>query len=293
MPQTSVSEKDTGLSLKDYLRRREKISLTLWRKLKTSGTIFINDRLCINPALYKVMTGDEIRWELPETSHIPAEPLPLTIAYEDDYLLAIDKPSGQLAHPTAQTHSGTLANAVMQHYHSIGLRAAYHPIHRLDKDTSGLILIAKLPHIQNLFSFQTTQKTLQRIYLALTSHTPNPPAGCISLPIGRKPGSIIERTVTPDGKPAITLYQTISQRPHCTLLKLQLQTGRTHQIRVHLAACGMPLLGDDLYGGSCRLMQRQALHAAQLTFIHPITNEPIKLTAKLPDDMRQLLTKRP
>lgn len=290
MPQINVITDTPNSSLKDYLRRSEKISLTLWRKLKTTGIILINNQKIANPALATVKTGDIIIWNLPESSAIAAERLPLAIVYEDDYLLVVNKPAGQLVHPTTKVHTATLANAIMYHYKQIGLNAAYHPVHRIDKDTSGLVLIAKMPHIQNYFSFAAVHKSLCRNYLALAEGIFNPPAGSINLPISRKPGSIIERVVDNNGKQALTNYRTIQFCKDYSLVELELQTGRTHQIRVHLAHQGHPLLGDDLYGGSLKLISRQALHAAQLSFIHPISNQSIILSAALPDDMSSLTT---
>lgn len=288
MPEITVTENIDALSLKDYLRRYCGISLSLWRKIKR-GKVAINDEKIAVPALAKISTGDKICWAVAEKSAIIPEEIPLDIIFEDEFLLAVNKPWGQLVHPTVSENSHTLANAVMRHYEKTGGARAFHPIHRLDKNTSGLLLIAKEIHVQNLFTFSDAKKNLCRRYLALVQGAPQPALGTIDAPIGRKDGSIIERTVRADGKRAVTKYRTLQKFDGYSLVELFLLTGRTHQIRVHMAHIGCPLLGDDLYGGEKILICRQALHAAELEFIHPITCKHIKLTAPLPLDIAALL----
>lgn len=273
--------------LKDLLRRLN-ISLTLRRKLKQApDAIKVNGQ----PAgwLAIVKPGDTVTIEWPGECRIIPAPLPLSIVYEDEALLVINKPAGLLVHPTSGPPEPTLANAVV-HYLGAGhpRSCGFHPLHRLDRNTSGLILLAKNPHIQHLLSVGDA-KQITREYLALVSGIVQPPTGVIDAPIGRHPASIIERMVRSDGQPAVTAYETVQHfRRHC-LLKLRLETGRTHQIRVHLAHIGHPILGDDLYGGSTEHINRQALHAARLRFTHPLTGENIDLAVPPPADMASLL----
>ena len=218
---------------------------------------------------------------------IPTE-LPLTICYEDDYMLIIDKPAGMLVHPTTSEHLTTLANAVMHYFSGKKLPYNFHPVHRLDRNTSGLVLIAKQPHIQHLLS-RNDIKHIKRQYLALALGTLIPADGTIDAPIARHPDSIIQRIVDQNGQHAITYYKTLKVLNNASLIELTLLTGRTHQIRVHLSHIGHPLLGDDLYGGSRERIGRQALHAARLHFPHPVTGEIIDISSPLPADLRELI----
>lgn len=275
-------------TIKDFLRRQAGLSLSAWRKLKTNGTLMINEELVqINTI---VSAGDKIllTWEN-DCSIIPTN-IPLEICYEDDYLLVINKPAGLLVHPTVKEHNHTLANGIMFYFRQHNLPFSFHPVHRLDRNTSGLILIAKLSHIQHLMTSNSTKK-FKRIYLAVVDGLVTPPSGIISAPIGRHPDSIIERVVHPDGQTATTHYQTIATYHKASLVELELLTGRTHQIRVHMAHIGHPLLGDDLYGGSLEYFNRQALHASKLIFEHPILNTVIEVDSPLPEDIKRLLSR--
>ena len=171
-------------------------------------------------------------------------------------------------------------------YEARGTELGFHPCHRLDRNTTGLLLIAKHPEIQYQIA---KQDTLEREYLALVDGTLTPSSGTIDAPIARALPSIILRRVIPDGKPARTHYKTEQSDGHHSLLSLRLETGRTHQIRVHLAHLGHPLLGDDLYGGSTELIARHALHSAPLTLTHPRTRENLTITSPLPEDMARIL----
>lgn len=269
------------------LLRRLGVSLTLRRKLKASpGAVRVNGLAVPWPAL--VSPGDVLTVDWPGETAIAPMPLPLAIRYEDDHLLVADKPAGLLVHPVSGPPEPTLANAVVHHLRARGENAAFHPVHRLDRNTSGLILIAKNPYIQHLLSWEGG-KAVDRSYLALVTGRPRPPTAVIDAPIGRHPHSIVERIVRPDGKAARTSYQTLAAAGPHSLLSLRLHTGRTHQIRVHLAHIGHPILGDDLYGGSTALIGRPALHAAALAFTHPATGERLDLVSPLPADMADLL----
>ena len=272
---------DETCPAKAYLMRTRGISSGLWKRIKHSGTFAVNGVPAI-AARTMLRAGDIVSYELPIVSSVTPEQLPLTIIYEDDDLLIIDKPAGQLVHPTTRESRGTVANAVLGLYAARGIALDVHPCHRLDRNTTGLLLIAKRPEVQYQMA---KQDTLTRTYLALIAGQLTPTEGTIDAPIARALPSIILRHVALDGKPARTHYETVWTDGKYTLLRLRLETGRTHQIRVHLAHIGHPLLGDDLYGGSTALIARHALHSAQLTLIHPRTRERLTVTATLPEDM--------
>ena len=272
---------------KAYLMRVCGISSGLWKRIKHSGTFTVNGVPSI-AARTMLHTGDLISYELPVISSVVPEQLPLSIVYEDEDLLVLDKPAGQLVHPTTREAHGTVANAVLGLYAARGSRLDFHPCHRLDRNTTGLLLIAKHPEIQYQIA---KQNTLTRAYLALIEGLLTPTEGTVDAPIARALPSIILRRVSPDGKPARTHYKTERTDGKYTLLRLHLETGRTHQIRVHLAHLGHPLLGDDLYGGSTELIARHALHSAQLTLTHPRTHENLTVTSPLPEDMARIISR--
>ena len=281
-----VSDNIDNMLLKDFLRKEKNISLTGWRKIKRINKVFINEVL-VNPALAKVMAGDKISYEYDEIKTIVSRNIPLDICYEDEFLLVVNKPAGMLVHPTVKNEEDSLANALSFYYKSKNLKLNFHPVHRLDKNTSGLIVIAKFPHIQNLFSLKG-KNTIERIYQAVIIGKLRPKKGVICAPIGRKCDSIIERRVDYQGKEAITYYNVIEEKGFNSLVELKLATGRTHQIRVHLAHFKNPILGDDLYGGKSLLLNRQALHAKKIIFKHPITNEQIIIESLLAEDIAKV-----
>ena len=271
---------------KAYLMRVCGISSGLWKRIKHSGTFAVNGLPAI-AARTMLHTGDIVSYELPIVSSVTPERLPLAIVYEDNDLLIIDKPAGQLVHPTTKEAHGTVANAVLGLYEERSIRLDFHPCHRLDRNTTGLLLIAKHPEMQYQIE---KQNTLTREYLALIDGMLTPTEGTVDVPIARALPSIILRCVSPNGKPARTHYRTEWTNTRHSLLRLQLETGRTHQIRVHLAHLGHPLLGDDLYGGSTNLIPRHALHSAQLTLTHPRTGERLSVESLLPEDMARILS---
>lgn len=277
----------TEISARAFLAQHG-ISRTLWKRIKHSGTFQVNGESCI-AGRTMLKGGDQVSYEVEHTSHILPENLPLSILYEDEALLIVNKPAGQLVHPTTQEHTGTLGNAVMAHYASRGESHACHPVHRLDRSTSGLVLIAKLPQVQYLLTGRDGTKQFQREYLAVCEGTPEPASGLIDAPIARALPSIILRKISPEGQSARTHYETLESRHGLSLLRLKLETGRTHQIRVHLSFLGHPLAGDELYGGSRELIPRQALHAWHLYFRHPLTSKEINIYAPLPPDLLELI----
>jgi 23S rRNA pseudouridine1911/1915/1917 synthase len=271
-----------SMPIKEFLRVHIGLSLTIWRKIKHSGSIVVNGKdvsiahiICPNDVI-------TLNW-LQSCDIIPSN-ISLHIAYEDDTLLIIDKPAGMLVHPTTNEHLSTVGNAIMHYFHMQGQSYSFHPVHRLDRNTSGLVLIAKFPHIQHLLSINGV-KNINRQYIALATGVLKPPTGTIDAPIARHPDSIIQRVVDSKGQHATTCYKVLEFLSDASLVELTLLTGRTHQIRVHLSHIGHPIIGDDLYGGSRDLISRQALHAARLSFTHPVSGKLIDISSPLPADM--------
>lgn len=283
----SVPINTEPVMLRDFLRRQMKLSLTTWRKVKWTGSIEVNGEKAFPYST--VYPGDTISLHWEQECRIHPCRLSLSILYEDDALLIINKPAGILVHPACSDKEPTIANGIIEYYRSKNCYLGFHPVHRLDRNTSGLLLIAKTPHIQHLLSHEQNLQII-RHYYAIVTGFPTPAAGEINLPIGRRPGSIVERMVCMEGKEAITSYRTILNVQSASLLEIQLHTGRTHQIRVHMSHIHHPLLGDDLYGGPKSLINRPALHSASLEFVHPIKKEKMSFILPLPEDMQRILT---
>lgn len=246
---------------------------------------------------YRVEAGDEIfvRIPPPEDYSVAPEPLPLNILYEDADLLVIDKPAGMVVHPAAGNWHGTLVNAVLYHCPELeGVGGERRPgiVHRLDKDTSGLILVAKHDRAHQALQAQFKSRQVEKIYLALVHGRVVPAQGRIEAPIGRDPLHRKRMAVLPDGRPAVTRYQVSEYYGDYTLLSCQPLTGRTHQIRVHLAYIKHPVVGDRVYGTRHRLpvpCPRQFLHAHRIRFRLPSTGQEVEFIAPLPPDLQTVL----
>lgn len=279
-----VNKEDNKTTVTHILKDRLNISARLLIKLKMNNKILVNDIPVFSN--YIVSTGDNIlvKIDFEEADYITPEKMNLNILYEDEYILAIDKPDGIVVHPSSNHLSGTLANGV-KHY--LNNNKKIRPINRLDKDTSGIVLFAKNEYIQELM---ITSTKIKKEYIAITDGILQEKSGVIDLPIARKVGSIMLREVSEEGQKAVTYYEVIKEiQEKYSLIKLELGTGRTHQIRVHLSYLKAPILGDTLYGKQTNLIARQALHAYKLSFTHPITQDKIEISSQMPKDIFELL----
>nr|WP_269802336.1 RluA family pseudouridine synthase [Bacillus sp. G16] len=239
---------------------------------------------------YVLREGDLLVVKFPEeqvSETLLAEPVPLDILYEDEHVLVINKQPHVSSIPSREHPSGSIANGIIHHYQKNGVRATVHLVTRLDRDTSGVMLVAKHRFAHSILSSAQKNGLVKRRYAAVV-HGRMTGEGTVDAPIGRHPDSIIERRVTPDGQKAVTHFYVTRATDDITSVTLQLETGRTHQIRVHMSYIGHPLCGDTLYGGTRQKIGRQALHSEHLSFIHPLTQENMTFHAALPQDMKEL-----
>lgn len=234
--------------------------------------------------------GQEIRLRMcpPEPLGLAPASEPLQVLYEDDHLLIVNKPAGMLLHPTEPHHHLTLDHLVAGHFFRTGLQAKVRHVHRLDQDTSGVVLYAKHAWASALLDEMLRERKIKRTYIAFVSGQMAKGSGKINEPIGKDRYHATRRRVAPNGDPAITHYEVKARYKTATKVECRLETGRTHQIRVHMSHIGHPLLGDDLYGGKRDLVKRQALHAAVLTLAHPFGGEVVEAHAPLPLDLLAL-----
>lgn len=293
---------EAGKPVKYILKNKLGLSERLVKKLKYCGKILLNS----SPAYVNapVIEGDLIEAVL-ETSGDLSEVIPenidIDILYEDDCLVVLNKQANMVVHPTSSHYTGTVANAVMFHLASKGEASKIRPVSRLDRDTTGVILFAKNAYIQETLIKQMHSKDFTKEYRGIVHGVVESSSGTIDMPIERKPGSIMQRHVSPAGSPAVTHFEVLESRENVTFLKFILETGRTHQIRVHCQATGHPLVGDTLYPflepapthhsqlSLDAALGRQALHSFRTGFIHPISGKQLFIEAPLPADMKKLL----
>ncbi|RHW43235.1 RluA family pseudouridine synthase [Neobacillus notoginsengisoli] len=292
MMQWKIDGADSGKMVREFLKENE-ISSTAVTDIKfKGGSIRVNS--CDVTVRYRLSEGELLEVFFPEEEPSPGlqgEPIQLDIVYEDDYLLVINKPAVMNTIPSREHPSGSLANGLMGYYEKIGLKATSHIVTRLDRDTSGLVLVAKHRHVHHLLSKQQKTGEVEREYDAFAEGEFSISSGTIREPIGRKSDSIIEREVRSNGQYACTHYTVVKGYRPFTHVRLRLETGRTHQIRVHLAYIGHPLLGDDLYGGDVSLIAQQALHCRKISFFHPFRGRELSFEVPLPEDMAEVLAK--
>ncbi len=284
-----ITPEEDGLTVRRYLRGRLHFSARAVSRLTRAETgIMVNGERAFTIRVLRA--GDCLRVETgdqrgPKKPLIPGD-WPLPVLWEDEHLLILDKPAGMTSHasnfdPEAPNVGGALA-------YRRGGGFVFHPVNRLDRGTSGVMVVAKSGYIHDRLRRMLHSRAFRREYLAICTATPNPPRGVIDAPIGRDERSVVARMVRPDGAQAVTLYETLSAGA-LSLVRLRPQTGRTHQLRVHMAHIGCTLLGDWLYGVETPLIARPALHSHRLDLLHPVTGERLKIAAPLPDDMRRVI----
>lgn len=286
-----IKKMNDGQSVRDFLKKENFFSRRILKSvIYDGGAIILNKhRVKLTEILSE---NDVLVVKFPEEEKGPRmkpEDIPLDIVYEDDYILIVNKPAHMATIPSYHYPSGTLANAILAYYKVNHIPFTVHVVTRLDRGTSGLVLIAKNRYSHSLLSAVQKNGELKRHYQAIVTGVLSPEKGIINKNIGRKDGSVIERTIRDDGKPAITHYKTLKQTSTHTLVNVELKTGRTHQIRVHFSALGYPLVGDDLYGGTKDVIDRQALHCCHIKLTHPFTNKIMDFYSSLPDDMKRIV----
>lgn len=278
-----------GMELGRYLREKHLLSRNAVIRIKKSGTLTVNGSIAHTDRL--LTEGDRVEFELNDENSLTMEPeeLELDIVYEDEYMMVINKPAGMPTHPSGRHQTGTLANGLAFYLKSLGSQLTVRPVNRLDRNTSGLVVFAKNSHVQHLLNLEAYKGKLIKEYLAVVHGRVIDGTGTIDAPIAREKEHSVVRVVREDGARAVTHYSVLGCYHDTSLLSLILETGRTHQIRVHMAYMGHPLLGDDLYGGSVERIKRQALHACRIKMLHPITHKDMEFNAELPEDMLELI----
>lgn len=289
-----IDSHSEGLRVEQFLRRKGYSAQNLSTIKRMPKSILVNGVHYYMKQTLKA--GDRLLVRIQETEssrNIPPVCAPLSIVYEDEDLIVINKPAGMPIHPSLNNYTNSLANALAWYYQQQGKPFIFRCCNRLDRDTSGLTVVAKHLVSGNILSTMTKKKEVRREYLAVVRGHIVPESGIISAPLARKGGTIIERVVDFDrGEPAVTHYHLVREANGHNLVSLQLETGRTHQIRIHLKHLGFPLVGDYLYNPDMEYISRQALHSFRLSFPHPITEEAMDFTAPLPEDMENILTER-
>ncbi|SET18172.1 RluA family pseudouridine synthase [Anaerobranca gottschalkii] len=274
-------------NIKEELIEKYGISRREYRRLKSSGKVYINNSLA--KITTPVKLGDLVEIFIKECTEIIPQPLPLNIIFEDQYLIVLEKDGETLVHPVHNEQLNTLANGLVDYFNKKGESFGIHPVNRLDRETSGLVIFAKNSYIHSLLAKQLENRKIKRQYLAVVEGTLPKEEGVINLPILDLPTS--KKVNSEKGKEAITEYKLLKKYENYSLLKLNILTGRTHQIRIHLKALGCGILGDSLYHKKSSLISRQALHAFSLSFNHPLSGEELKFVSELPGDFKTLLNR--
>ena len=277
-------------NVKQVLKEEFLMSDRLIIKLKNSKQIYLNSLpTFVNQ---KIKENDIIMVDLDfeETcDNIVPTKMNLEILYEDEGLLVVNKPPFTPVHPSMDHYEDSLSNGIKYYFDSIGLKRKIRPVNRLDRNTSGIVIFAKNEYVQECLIKQMKTNIFKKEYLAIVDGIISKDKQIIDAPIARKENSIIQRCINPNGDKAITVIELLKTFDNYSLIKCSLKTGRTHQIRVHTAYMGHPILGDDLYGESSNLINRQALHSHKIKFIHPINKKKIEIISNLPDDMNNLI----
>ncbi len=286
-----IDEDSAGLRVEQFLRRKRYSGQNLSEIKRMPKSILVNGvHYYMRQELSK---GDHLQVRICETKNsekIPPTNLPLNIIYEDEDLLVLNKPAGMPIHPSLNNYTNSIANALAYYFQSQGKPFIFRCCNRLDRDTSGLTIVSKHLVSGSILSDMTKYREVHREYLAIARGSVTPSEGTIQAPLGRKEGTIIERTVDWEhGEDAVTHYKVVKEANGHSLVSLRLETGRTHQIRIHMKYLGYPLIGDYLYNPDMEYMTRQALHSHHMEFTHPITGEHMSFTAPLPEDMARVM----
>lgn len=286
-----IDEDSAGLRVEQFLRRKRYSGQNLSEIKRMPKSILVNGvHYYMRQELSK---GDHLQVRICETKNsekIPPTNLPLDIIYEDEDLLVLNKPAGMPIHPSLNNYTNSIANALAYYFQSQGKPFIFRCCNRLDRDTSGLTIVSKHLVSGSILSDMTKYREVHREYLAIARGSVTPSEGTIQAPLGRKEGTIIERTVDWEhGEDAVTHYKVVKEANGHSLVSLRLETGRTHQIRIHMKYLGYPLIGDYLYNPDIEYMTRQALHSHHMEFTHPITGEHMSFTAPLPEDMARVM----
>lgn len=286
-----IDEDSAGLRVEQFLRRKRYSGQNLSEIKRMPKSILVNG---VHYYMrQELSTGDHLQVRICETQNsekIPPTKLPLDIIYEDEDLLVLNKPAGMPIHPSLNNYTNSIANALAYYFQSQGKPFIFRCCNRLDRDTSGLTIVSKHLVSGSILSDMTKYREVHREYLAIVRGSVTPSEGTIQAPLGRKEGTIIERTVDWEhGEDAVTHYKVVKEANGHSLVSLRLETGRTHQIRIHMKYLGYPLIGDYLYNPDMEYMTRQALHSHHMEFTHPITGEHMSFTAPLPEDMARVM----
>jgi len=283
-----------GVRLDKYIAEHSGLSRSHIQKLIKDEKVLVEG----NPAKasQEAVIGEKIVITVPLPTPISVDPedIPLSIVYEDDDLMVIDKPAGLTVHPAPGHRTGTLVNAILAHCPNLaGIKGSIRPgiVHRLDKDTSGLIMVAKNDAAQLSLSGQIKKRSVQKWYLVLVSGHLSPRNGAIEAPIGRHPKDRKKMAIVSTGREARTVYRVKEYLGNYSFLEVRIETGRTHQIRVHLSSIGYPVVGDAVYGGKTNLLARQFVHAHRLGFRLPVSLQPVEFKSELPPDLQEALGK--
>lgn len=281
--------KNNKSNINQILQNDLKISSRLLYKLIKNKRIHINGIPCDTRIFPNIGDIIEINFDYKEdVSNITPTKMNLDIIFEDEWFLIVNKPAGIAIHPSILHYSDSLCNGIRFYFDSIGLKKKIRPVNRLDLNTSGLVIFAKCEYIQECLIAQMKDNVFKKEYLCFCEGIFEEKSGTINLPIARKEHSIIERCISEKGQSSITHYEVLKEYNNYSFVKCLLETGRTHQIRVHMSAIGHPLIGDNLYGSISDLINRQALHCYKLQFVHPITNKYESFCSELPLDFKKL-----
>ncbi len=277
-------------NVKEVLKAEFSMSDRLLLKLKKLDKIYLNCNVTSvnHPVLENNLIECYLDYEEDNSNIIPTE-MPLNIIYEDEAYIVVNKPAGIPVHPSMDHYTDSLSNGIAFYFNQIGLKKKIRPVNRLDKDTSGIVIFAKNEYIQECLVRQMKSKEFIKRYIAVVNGNLDNLEGTINAPIARKEGSIIERCVSETGDIAITHYKVLKRKTDFDIVECILETGRTHQIRVHFAYLGHSLLGDTLYGTSSSLINRQALHAYEVEFTHPLSKKKVKYITTVPEDLNKLM----